>query len=240
MKKKIMAVALAVCILAIGVVSATMSYFTDTDTKTNTFTFGKVDIDLTETSTASDGVEAGKAYDENGNILGVNSSYDPEKFAGFTYDKVLPGLVYSKAPVIKNTGDLPAFIGFEIVLPGGVNTPQKLCEYFDLDCAEEDDIITMIEKIFIGFDKSKWDVSIGVKGLFTSNTTSVLQFVYTPNGGILAPNTEIGLFTQVKIPEKMEQGDFANFDLKINAYAAQTEGFTSAREAITEAGFNHN
>lgn len=48
MKKKVTAIALAVCILAVAVIGATMAYFTDTDSKTNTFTFGGVDIELTE------------------------------------------------------------------------------------------------------------------------------------------------------------------------------------------------
>ena len=36
MKKKVTAIALAVCILAVAVIGATMAYFTDTDSKTNT------------------------------------------------------------------------------------------------------------------------------------------------------------------------------------------------------------
>ena len=91
MKKKVTAIALAVCILAVAVIGATMAYFTDTDSKTNTFTFGKVDIDLTETSTAAnDGtVKDGELItDGNGNVTGID------------YGKVLPGLVYSKVPTV--------------------------------------------------------------------------------------------------------------------------------------------
>lgn len=84
MKKKVTAIALAVCILAVAVIGATMAYFTDTDSKTNTFTFGKVDIDLTEDST-----------DANGAVKGVISTG-----GGITYPGVLPGLVYSKVPTV--------------------------------------------------------------------------------------------------------------------------------------------
>lgn len=48
MKKKIVSLALAVCLIAIAAVG-TLAYFTDTDAKTNTFTTGKVDITLNET-----------------------------------------------------------------------------------------------------------------------------------------------------------------------------------------------
>lgn len=49
MKKKLTAVALVVCMLAIMLVGASLAYFTDkTDTAENTFTVGNVDIKLTE------------------------------------------------------------------------------------------------------------------------------------------------------------------------------------------------
>ena len=48
MKKKIVSLALAVCLIAIAAVG-TLAYFTDKDAKTNTFTTGKVDITLNET-----------------------------------------------------------------------------------------------------------------------------------------------------------------------------------------------
>ena len=48
MKKKIVSLALAVCLIAIAAVG-TLAYFTDKDAETNTFTVGKVDITLNET-----------------------------------------------------------------------------------------------------------------------------------------------------------------------------------------------
>lgn len=48
MKKKIMAAALAICMVATLVAGMSLAYFTDTESKTNTFTVGNVDITLTE------------------------------------------------------------------------------------------------------------------------------------------------------------------------------------------------
>ena len=48
MKKKLTAVALIVCMLAIMLVGASLAYFTDEDYATNVFTLGEVDIDLEE------------------------------------------------------------------------------------------------------------------------------------------------------------------------------------------------
>ncbi len=102
MKKKVTAIALAVCILAVAVIGATMAYFTDTDSKTNTFTFGKVDIDLTEKST-----------DANGAVKG-----DISADGGITYPGVLPGLVYSKIPTVTVKNDsLPAYVAITATVP---------------------------------------------------------------------------------------------------------------------------
>lgn len=75
MKKKVTAIALAVCILAVAVIGATMAYFTDTDSKTNTFTFGKVDIDLTEESNEDreKGVKAGPSARTAALLIPVSS-----------------------------------------------------------------------------------------------------------------------------------------------------------------------
>ena len=56
MKKKLTAVALVVCMLAIMLVGASLAYFTDTDEATNTFTMGNVQIDLEETFDAQNAV----------------------------------------------------------------------------------------------------------------------------------------------------------------------------------------
>lgn len=91
MKKKITAIALAVCILAVGIIGATMSYFTDTDEKTNVFTMGKVDITLTEESEA----DLGDSTVKRG-VVGED---------GVTFTNVLPNEKYAKKPIIKNETD---------------------------------------------------------------------------------------------------------------------------------------
>ena len=48
MKKKITAIALVVCLVAVAVVGGSLAYFTDEEKATNTFTVGNVDITLTE------------------------------------------------------------------------------------------------------------------------------------------------------------------------------------------------
>ena len=78
MKKKIVSLALAVCLLAIAAVG-TLAYFTDkTETKTNTFTVGNVNITLTEPNwDEPETVEPGLTYAKDPTVtnVGANDAY---------------------------------------------------------------------------------------------------------------------------------------------------------------------
>lgn len=58
MKKKITAIFLCVALVAIAVVGASLAYFTDTKSATNTFTVGNVKINLIEQQKGENGLEA--------------------------------------------------------------------------------------------------------------------------------------------------------------------------------------
>ena len=92
MKKKLTAVALVVCMLAIMLVGASLAYFTDTDEATNTFTMGNVAIDLTE-----------DAWDKY--FAGSNE----------VIGKLMPGTIYPKDPKVTNTGSEDAYLFLDVV-----------------------------------------------------------------------------------------------------------------------------
>ncbi|MBO5702786.1 MAG: hypothetical protein J6S71_10135 [Clostridia bacterium] len=54
MKRKILAIALVVCMLIVAIAGASLAYFTDKDEKVNVFTSGKVDITLNEVFDATE------------------------------------------------------------------------------------------------------------------------------------------------------------------------------------------
>lgn len=98
MKKKLTAVALIVCMLAIMLVGASLAYFTDDDEATNTFTVGNVSIDLTEPN-----------WDESG------KEDAPE---------VYPTEALAKDPTVTNDGANPCFVrikvtGWNCLAPAG-------------------------------------------------------------------------------------------------------------------------
>lgn len=88
MKKKLTAVALIVCMLAIMLVGASLAYFTDTETADNTFTVGSVEIELNEPAWKATG----------------------EKDA----PQVYPGEKLDKDPQVKNIGENPCLVRIKV------------------------------------------------------------------------------------------------------------------------------
>ena len=97
-KRKILAIAMSLCIVAILAVGASLAYFTDTNNATNTFTVGNVDITLTEPNwDASGSVDAPQVY---------------------------PGEPLAKDPTVTNDGANPCFVrikvtGLDCLAPAG-------------------------------------------------------------------------------------------------------------------------
>ena len=99
MKKRLIAVVVAVCALAVLAIGSTFAFFTSKDNAGNTFTMGNVAITLTETSPAGDGLKTGIVAEGNQAI---------------EYENALPGDTFSKKPVVTNTGDNTAWIRVEV------------------------------------------------------------------------------------------------------------------------------
>ena len=99
-KKKVVALALAVCLIAILSMS-TLAWFTDDDSITNDFMVG-------DTNTPADevfGIEVWEDRDLDG-----DGNPDAEKVDGLEYDSILPGQALSKEPYLENTGIHPQFV----------------------------------------------------------------------------------------------------------------------------------
>lgn len=85
-KRKLMLVALSLCMVAILAMGGTLAYLTDTEDATNTFTVGNVDITLTE-----------EAWTEEGG--GEDQGED-----------AYPGEPLPKDPTVTNVGSNPCFV----------------------------------------------------------------------------------------------------------------------------------
>ena len=92
-KRKLLTLALTLCMVAILAIGGTLAYFTDTDTKTNVFTVGNIDITLEE--------------------IFPNDELMP----GSATENALQKEVY-----VKNTGANAAWMWVEILIPAKLDT----------------------------------------------------------------------------------------------------------------------
>ena len=89
MRKKIVALSMAVLMLAVCVIGGTLAYFTDTtESKVNEFTVGNVDIDLTEPAWKGDAtLMPGKSYAKDPTITVGEKSQDAYVFLKLDMNK---------------------------------------------------------------------------------------------------------------------------------------------------------
>ena len=100
MKKKITAIALVVCLVAVDVVGGSLAYFTDTDKAANVFTTGKVDIQLIEKFGDENPATAEKLLPATGSAQ-----------AGTLKNGI------TKEVTVKNIGTEDAFVRVHIAIP---------------------------------------------------------------------------------------------------------------------------
>lgn len=115
MKKKLTAIALVVCMLAVMLVGASLAYFTDKDEATNTFVVGNVSIDLIEQERGANGL---KDFTQSKKLLPIVGSAQGEKdeFGLPTAENYVDKIV-----TIKNTGSEAAYIRAYFAIPSALD-----------------------------------------------------------------------------------------------------------------------
>ena len=125
-KKKILALCLIVCLLAIAVVGGTLAYFTDTGDQTNTFTAGKVGITLDEAVVDYDSDGSSSRF---GDLVaqGTQRTTDDQEY------HLYPGMIVDKDPTITLDADSEnAYVAAKVTV---TNAPGK--DVWNLICAIE-------------------------------------------------------------------------------------------------------
>lgn len=118
-KRKILVLALSLCMVAILAVGGTLAYFTDTDNATNTFTVGNVSIDLIEQERKTD-TDGTKLVDftQNKKLYPIVGSAQGEKDGlGLPTAKNY----VDKVVTIKNTGSEAAYIRAYFAIPSALD-----------------------------------------------------------------------------------------------------------------------
>ena len=115
MKKKLTAVALVVCMLAIMLVGASLAYFTDKDEATNTFTAGSVKIDLIEQQRGlKDGQKDLVPFEQDQVLMPIVGSAQGEKD---DFGQPVAKNYIDKMVTIENTGKSAAYIRAYFAIP---------------------------------------------------------------------------------------------------------------------------
>lgn len=108
MKKKVLAISLAVALIAIVMVSGTLAWFSDTDEATNTFTIGSIEI-----------VQHEHQHDEQGNIEAFQQNQfllpvgDPQNY--LNDDNYVEKMV-----AVENVGENEAYICVNVAVPSAL------------------------------------------------------------------------------------------------------------------------
>lgn len=97
-KKKVLAIALAVCLIAV-VSFSTLAYFTDSDTVTNTFTIGSIEIETKED------------FIQDSQLIPVGSNETPEDDENFV----------KKVVHVENVGENPAYVRTFVAIPAALD-----------------------------------------------------------------------------------------------------------------------
>ena len=117
-KRKILALASAVCMVAILAIGGTLAYFTSTDEETNTFTVGGVKIDLIEQQVN----EAGTAledFEQNQVLMPIVGSAQNDDKDGF--GQPTSKNYIDKMVTIKNIGKSDAYVRAYFAIPSALD-----------------------------------------------------------------------------------------------------------------------
>ena len=139
-KRRILAIAMSLVIVAIIAVGATLAYFTDSKSATNTFTIGNVKIDLIESRFHREGNDnsgdasipdpthtaSGMTYVTDGHKAFTDAEIkeDAKKYSDYIGERgenMVPGRGVAKCPYVVNTGANDAYIRIRVMVPSAAN-----------------------------------------------------------------------------------------------------------------------
>lgn len=224
MKKKIVTSCLVVALLVLGIVGASLAYFTDKDAKDNVFTTGKVDISLEEN------------FEDNAKLLPATGSAQ----AG-----TLQNGVTKEIQVINNTGSEDAYVRVHIAIPNILDNGDPS---FD---AGKNVLHFNYNEDSIGAYKWDWSKTAGAPydgdwNYYETTIDGIKYNVYVvtyekalKDGEITAEKAMHQVYLDSKVTnedvEKINKALNNNIQIKVIAEGAQAAGFDNAYAALNAA-----
>ena len=235
MKKKILAIALVVCMAVVAIAGASLAYLTDKDDQVNTFTSGKVDITLDE---------AEVTLDEDGYIAEVLENRTSEDQ---DYGKMYPGQIITKDPTITVTEDSEkAYVAAKVTI-----TATDLQSLIGIEGTDLIDINALASGGLMAeefAEKAEHPLAGGVLPVFGNENYSIYQakegdayvlYIFIEN--IMAPGEAVTLFDTITIPTEWTNEQMAlivDLEIRVDAYAVQVQTFDDCFDAMTTAFAN--
>ena len=256
MKKKITALCLCVALLAIAVVGASLAYFTDTDNAKNTFTVGNVKIDLIEQEKTDNGLAPfeqrktlvpGKSNDGNAvsKIVTVKNTGDSDAWVWVEL-RIPKYLVSNEYPTdeSKNALHWNSYGCFNVEYNSG--------NYWKL--ATSDGIVDADHKVtntdMVAVEDGLWN-DYKYVGRETIKGTEYVVIRTTMAKPLPAGKISLPCLAQVYmdwridvdgenfiLPDGRTIPTSASWEILVNAYAIQIDGFDTVEQAI--AGYANN
>ena len=224
MKRKILALCLIICLLAIAVVGGTLAYFTDSEEETNTFTVGNVDIRLLES----------KLHRANDNATDEAIEEDAETYQDYLAEQgadLVPGEWVLKAPYVVNDSKTNA--AFVRVRVRFEQDEALNLDFMETTSALEDGSITKEMALITGDSKT---VVTSFDEVKAAAAFDYLEYTYTYETA-LEPGemTHWPAFWKFCVKNQLDSEDLENVTLdKIVVYAdaIQAQGFDTAEKAF--------
>ena len=246
-KRRILAIAMSLCIVAILAVGASLAYFTDTKSATNTFTVGNVKIALIEQEKTEKGLE--------------DFSQDKTLVPGKSND----GNAVSKIVTVENTGKNDAWVWVDLKIPtylvskdyptdesknalhwnsyGCFNVEYNKGDYWRLAIA--DGIVDAAHKVtnpdMVSVDEGLW-----YDYKFVEKTDEYVLIRTKMQNPLPAGKISLPCLAQVymdwrvtangntfTLPDGRTISTDASWKIDVTAYAIQVDGFDTIDDAIT-------
>ena len=159
------------------------------------------------------------------------------------YGKVYPGQTIHKDPTIQNVGTNDAWIAAKVTITDGAGEIHKVVGYADYEGIDIELLLSgglLDEKVHVG----TWN---GIQNVCFNERYAMVQVPNASEGRFefyfffldkFEQTKEEVLFDALNIPiewNNEEMQEFADFNIKIQAFASQTEGMGSCFEAMQKA-----
>ena len=241
-KRKLMLVAITLCMAAILLAGGTLAYLTDTDQQTNTFTTGHVALELDEgkITTSTDG--KWESTDQN------DRTSDPQTYKVFPGDVVVKdptihigensedawvaakivvkGNLYPLIGSVSNTIDITKLVSGGLVIKGSTQTTWHNLTMYETDKCYIYQVVDTIDAVDDPSTEANEDTGAGQWTLYVYMKARQEK------------NADILLFDTLTIPSTWNNEELKLFNestIDITAYAVQEDGFVDAYVAMATA-----